>query len=105
MSKTLNRKDIARLISQDTGFKIADIEKIMEREGDIIGQAVSQGYSVKNHKWWKLNVEKKKAKRAWNGLGNSYFDQPEKYVVKFVQLSLLKNAIDTYNTNNEEEDV
>lgn len=102
--KTLNRRDIARLISQETGFKIADLEKILAMEWDVIGQAIEQGYSVKNHKWLKIDLNKKDSKKAWDGFNDVYFDQPEKYVLKFTQLSLLKDAIDTYNKVSKEED-
>jgi len=94
---TLNRKDIARLISQETGYKISDIEEILEYESLVIGSAISQGYSIKNHKWWKINLDKREEKRAWDGFNKEHFIQPEKYVLKFSQLSLLKEAIDAYN--------
>lgn len=102
--KTLNRREIARLISQETGYKIKDVEKIIEMEWEVIGQAIAQGYSIKNHKWLKIDLHKKEPKRAWDGFNDQYFDQPEKYVLKFTQLTLLKNAIDTYNANTKEED-
>lgn len=99
MSKqTLNRKDIARLISRETGFRISDIEKILSWEGRVITSAISQGYSIKNHKLLKLEVNKKASKeKAWDGLNKRYFVQPEKFVIKYVQLSALDEAIEEYN--------
>lgn len=38
--KTLNRREIARLISQETGYKIKDVEKIIEMEWEVIGEAI-----------------------------------------------------------------
>lgn len=94
---TFNRKDIVRSISDATGYKMSDIEEILELEGKAIGEALAQGYNVKNHKWWKLELEKRPEKKAWDGFKKTYFIQPESYVVKFKQLSLLKKAIERYN--------
>ena len=100
----LNRRDIARLISRETGFKISDIEEILAWEGTIISSAISQGVSVKNHKLWKLDVHKKPPKeKAWDGLNKRYFTQPEKFVVKYVQLSAMDEAIEQYNQSQKEE--
>ncbi|BAF81328.1 putative integration host factor [Enterococcus phage EF24C] len=95
--KTINRTDIARTISHHTGYRMKDILKILEIEDEVVAQAVSQGISVKNHKLWKLNIKKKPEKVAWDGINSKSFIQPEKYVVKFVPLSKLKESIDTYN--------
>lgn len=96
--KTLNRKDIARMISRETGYRIRDIEKILAVEGLVITSAISQGYSIKNHKLLKLEVNRKPPKeKAWDGLNKRYFVQPEKFVVKYVQLSALDEAIEEYN--------
>lgn len=99
----MNQKDIARAISRRSGFTVADIEAVLKYENEVINEAISQGVSVKNLKNWKLDVQKKPQKRAYDGLGKKYFLQPAKYVVKFVPLTALKDAINTYNKNNEEE--
>lgn len=96
-NKTLFLRDRARVIARRTGFKIDDIEDILRMDGETVSQAIAQGYSVKNHKWWKLKVDEKKEKRAWNGFGGTYFKQPRKYVVKFVPLTLLDEAIQECN--------
>nr|DAI05816.1 MAG TPA: type II DNA binding protein [Herelleviridae sp.] len=99
MSKgeTINRNDIARTISHHTGYRLKDVLHILEVEDEVVAKAISQGYSVKNHKLWKLNIKKKPEKVAWDGINSKSFIQPEKYVVKFTPLSKLKDAIDTYN--------
>lgn len=99
--KTMNRTDVARAISQYTGYRMKDVLAILQMEDEVITQAISQGISIKNHKLWKLNIKKKPEKVAWDGISKKTFIQPEKYVVKFVPLSRLKEAIDTYNEEND----
>lgn len=103
MSQTLNRKEIARLIARDTGYRISDIETIMDSENRVITSAISQGHPVKNHKLYKLDIHTKPAKKAWDGLRGKYFNQPEKQVVKFVPLVELERAMkeldDRYQTS------
>lgn len=94
MKDTLNRREIARLIARDTGYKISDIETIMDSENRVISSAISQGYSIKNHKLYKLDVKVKPAKRAWDGLRKQYFNQPEKQTIKFVPLTELEKSME-----------
>lgn len=102
MSKgTLNRKDIARVISDATGFTITDIEEVLQAEEEAIAEALRQGYSVKKHKLLRLDLERRPAKKAYNGFSKEYYDIPEKQVVKVKPLKQLTDAINALN----EEDV
>ena len=106
MSKrTLNRRDIARVISDATGFTIADIEEVLNAEEQAIAEAIAQGYSVKKHKLFRLDVETKAAKpHAYNGFAKEYYSIPEKKIVKFKPLKQLEDAIDKMNTEDEPDD-
>lgn len=99
-NRTINRVDMARIISQRTGYRMKDILNILQMEDEVVLQAIENGISIKNHKLWKLNIKKKPEKLAWDGISKKTFIQPEKHVIKFVQLSKLKEAINTYNKEN-----
>lgn len=87
-----NRKDIARKISEKTGYYMQDIEEILEAEAEAIKELVLEGeLKVKNHKLWQLEVVERKSKKAWNGLLKEYYTVPEKKVLKFKPLSQLED--------------
>lgn len=95
---TLNMRDIARAISEDTGFTIADIETVMRSEDKIMARAISQGYSIKKHKLFRLDIEIKPEKpRAYNGFSKEYYTVPEKKIVKVQMLKQMRDAIDELN--------
>ncbi|MGI4157037.1 HU family DNA-binding protein, partial [Klebsiella pneumoniae] len=49
---TANRRDIARKISENTGYYIQDVEEILSAETDAISDLLEEGYTkVKNHKF------------------------------------------------------
>lgn len=49
---TVNRKDIARRISEETGYYIQDIEEILEAESKAIVDFIDEGQEkIKNHKY------------------------------------------------------
>lgn len=96
--QTLNMRDIARAVSEETGFTIADIEAVMRAEDVIIARAISQGYSIKKHKLFRLDIETKPEKaRAYNGFSKEYYTVPEKKIVKIQMLKQLRDAIDELN--------
>jgi len=101
MSKQANRNDIARNISKLTGYSIKDITEVLKAEDEVISSLVEEGYEVKKHKLYKISIEVKKEKKAWDGLNKRYYTIPSKKVIKIKPLSQLQKAIDTLN---EEED-
>lgn len=103
MKKSINRRDLARHISQETGYTQRDVLEVLEAEDDIIAALISEGYSIKKHKLFKIDVEVKKEKRAWDGLNKRHFTIPEKKIIKLKPLSELQKAIDELNAKEEEE--
>lgn len=101
MNKSINRRELARLVSQETGYSITDVEAVLKSEDEVIAQAISQGVEVKKHKLFKLEIETKKAKNAWDGFNKRHYHIEEKQVVKFKPLSMITEAI---NKLNEEQD-
>lgn len=101
MSKSINRRELARLVAQQTGYSISDVEAVLKSEDEVIAEAISQGVEVKKHKLFKLEIETKKEKWAWDGFNKEKFYIPEKKVVKFKPLSMLVDAV---NKMNEEQD-
>lgn len=95
--KELNRADIARLIAADTGYTITDILNVMASENNVIAQAIAEGYSIKNHKLFKLEIETKPEKRAYDGFRKEYFTVPEKQILKLKHLSQLEKALEELN--------
>ena len=52
---TANRRDIARKISENTGYYIQDVEEILSAETDAISALLEEGYTkVKNHKFLQI---------------------------------------------------
>ena len=99
--KELNREDIIRSIAMATGYTQKDIRAVLDAESLVIEQAITQGYSVKHHKLYRLILEEKKGFKGFDGLNNTYYDVPDKTVLKFKPLSRLQEAID--NLNNSED--
>lgn len=97
MKKQINRKDLARHISKATGFTIRDVEEVLKYEDDIIAALISEGYEIKKHKLFKISLDTKKEKVAYDGLNKTYFTIPEKKILKIRPLSELQQAIDKLN--------
>lgn len=104
MSKNINRRELAKHISEATGFTMKDILEVLSAEDNIIAELISQGYNIKRHKLWKLNLDTKKEKRAYNGLEKEYYIIPEKKILKFKALSQLTQAVENYNNKDIEEE-
>lgn len=93
----LNLSDIASNIARITGFKKKDIMEILDTENDIYESALAQGYSIKNHKLFKIELEHKEEREAWDGLSKRYYTLPERDVLNFKPLSRLDKALEENN--------
>lgn len=98
----MNRRDLARVISQRTGYTIADVEEVLKEEDLVIADAISQGVEVKKGKLMKYEIKTKEAKRAWDGFAKTYYEIPEKKIVKLKPLSAMTEAIDALNEKEQE---
>lgn len=108
MTEQVNRRDLAKIISNVTGFTIKDVEEVLAVEDEVICELISEGIEIKKHKSWKIEIETRKAKQGWDGFSNKPIYIPEKQIIKFKPLSDLKEAIDklnrkTYEDNEEQE--
>ncbi|BAO09297.1 hypothetical protein [Staphylococcus phage S25-3] len=98
---TANRRDIARKISENTGYYIQDVEEILSAETNAISDLLEEGYTkVKNHKFMQIEVIERKGKKAWDGLNKEYFHLPNRKAIKFKPLKELEEVI--YRLNEEE---
>lgn len=104
MSKSVNRKDLARHISRATGYTIRDVEEVLKAEDEIMAALISEGHEIKKHKLFKLGIETKKEKRAWDGFSKTYYTIPEKKILKMKPLSELNQAIDSLNEKEQKEE-
>lgn len=96
--KTANRKDIARKISDATGYYMKDIEEILEAETEAISELLEEGYTkVKNHKFMQIEVVQRGSKKAWNGLKKEYYNLPSKKVLKIKPLTQLEKIEEDIN--------
>lgn len=95
--KTLNRRELARLVSQRTGFTIEDVETVLTEEDYVITEAIKQGVDIKKHKLFKIEIETKKEKKAWDGINERHFIIPEKKIIKIKPLSAMIKAINELN--------
>lgn len=93
----INRKELARLVSKRTGFTIEDIETVLEAEDYVICEAIKQGVPIKRHKLYKIELEDRPERCAWDGLNKRHYTIPAKKVVKFKPLIQLTQALDELN--------
>ena len=102
MTKSANRKDLARRISNKTGYFIKDIEEILESEEDVISDLVKEGYTkIKHHKLYQIEIKTRASKQAYDGLNKRYFILPERQYIEFKPLVQLENAINYLNKDDE----
>lgn len=99
--KAVNRRELAKYVAQVTGFTQKDVLEVLSAEDDVIAELISQGYSIKKHKLFKIDIEDKPEKRAYDGLNERYFTIPEKKIVKMKPLSGLNRALDKLNESTE----
>lgn len=104
MKKQINQSDIASNISRITGFTKKDVLKVLRAENEIYESAIAQGYSIKNHKLYRLELEHRDERKGYDGLNDNYYTLPERMVVKFKPLSRLNNALEELNKKEDEED-
>ena len=95
--KAVNRQELAKYVAQVTGFTQKDVLEVLSAEDDVIAELISQGYPIKKHKLYKIDIETKPEKRAWDGLNEKYFTIPEKKIIKMKPLSGLNRAVDELN--------
>ena len=93
----VNLKDIARAVSEVSGFTITDIETVLHYAEEAVSNAIREGQSVKLYKNYKLELIKRPPKRAYDGINKVYKDLPERYAVTLKPLSMLQSAIDDLN--------
>lgn len=100
--KAVNRQELAKYVSQVTGFTQKDVLEVLAAEDEVIAELISEGYPIKKHKLFKIDIETKPEKRAYDGLNEKYFTIPEKKIIKMKPLSTLKKAIDKLNEDEED---
>lgn len=95
---TINRKDLARKISEDTGFFLQDVEYILEKEEDAIEEYLKEGYTkIKLGKMLQIDVFTRPTKRAWDGIRKEYYELKPRLGIKAKVLRKAKIIIDEKN--------
>ena len=97
IKKQINQSDIASNVSRITGFTKKDVLKILKAENDVIQAAVAQGYAVKNHKLYRIEIEEREERQGYDGINDRYYTLPERNVIKLRQLSMLDQALEDLN--------
>lgn len=93
----LNREDIITNISYATGYTKKSIREILETQDSVFEEAIRQGYNIKNHKLFKLELKHQDESKGWDGLQKRYYTIPEKELLKFKPLSRLTRALEERN--------
>lgn len=94
----INRQDLARKISDKTGYYIQDIVDILEAEEESIADFIEEGHTkIKHHKLFQLEVKTRPSKKAYDGFNKEYFDLPERKYIDFKPLVQLEKAIESIN--------
>lgn len=85
----VNRKEMARRIAERKGYKVGDVEELLETYDDIFVEALENGEEVKQGKLFKAQLQELPEKKAWDGLNKRYFIREAKRVPKIKLLSRL----------------
>lgn len=94
----LNRYDIAAIIaSRITGYRIVDVDAIMNEMENVICEVLESGNDVKLHKLIKLSVEESEAHKAYDGINKTYYQTEPKKWVKTTKLIMLDRVEDRLN--------
>jgi nucleoid DNA-binding protein len=86
---SINRKEMARRIANAGGYNKGDIEKVLKLQDDIIVEALKNGEEIKQGKLFKIVLQEKKAKNAYDGINARYYPLEARRVPKFHPLSRL----------------
>lgn len=97
IKKQINQSDIASNVSRITGFTKKDVLKILKAENEVIQAAVTQGYSVKNHKLYRIEIEDREERQGYDGINDKYYTLPDRKVLKIKHLSMLDIALEGLN--------
>lgn len=95
--KTINRAELAGIISEHTGYTKEVVKEILESKDLAVAELIAKGYSIKDHKMYRLDITTRKEKKAWDGINKKRFIVPEKQDIKFVPLVELKDALEKLN--------
>lgn len=93
----INRDKLASMVSTHTGYTKDAVIEIMAVEDLITAELLAKGYSIKRHKLFRLDVETRAEKNAYNGIDKKHFTLPQKEYVKFIPLIGIKNALNELN--------
>lgn len=95
--KQINQSDIASNVSRITGLTKKDILKVLKAENEVIQAAVAQGYDIKNHKLYRIELEEREERKGYDGINNKYYILPDRQVLKIKSLSMLDSALEELN--------
>lgn len=95
--KELDFKDLIDNVSHHTGYQKKDVEVIIRAFNDVLESAIGQGYGVKNHKLFRIEVVQEQEREAWDGINKKYYTLPDRYAVRYKTLSRIQKSIDELN--------
>jgi nucleoid DNA-binding protein len=85
----INREEMARRIAIQGGYKAGDIEQVLKLYEDIIVEALRSGEEIKQGKLFRILLQEKKEKNAYDGINKRHFVREAKRAPKFKPLSRL----------------
>lgn len=97
IKKQVNQNDIASNVARITGLTKKVVLEVLKAENDVIQAAIAQGFSVKNHKLYRIEIEEREERQGYDGINDRYYTLPERKVLKLRQLSMLDSALEDLN--------
>lgn len=82
--KTVNRREIARVISEKTGYFVQDIESILDMEEEVVLEFLKEQDTekVKLGKMLQIDIFERPSKKAWDGIHKEYIQLEPRIAIK-----------------------
>lgn len=98
LKTVVNRTEVVRAVAEYTGYTQEVVREILSAKDKAVAQFLSEGYSVKEHKLFRLDlVVRPEKKNAYDGVNKKNYVIPEQVVVKLRPLKGLKDALEELN--------
>ena len=87
----INTHSLARMVSKKTGLKVSESDKAIRALYDAILSELDAGEVVKLGSLFKVELEERPAREAWDGINKRPYTIPDKRKLKVKNLTEITN--------------